>query len=242
MRKMIHQLVEDSEENYVNATSWKYYPVFHSIRTGRTDLMQQLLPAFFEHSDAPGRMGESHPKEPEYMAVSLVNTFMIAALLGGAYPPDANRIADRALEQIAAGLKKSEMMELANKTAMEFCTLVADTHAKNCGDRHVEHACQYIRTHLTQTIRMDDLEAHTSVSRSHLSHLFQKHLGKTVSDVIVEERIEAACQLLQEDSRSISEIASLLQYCDQSYFASVFKKKTGMTPKAYRQRHARMIV
>lgn len=50
---------------------------------------------------------------------------------------------------------------------------------------------------------------------------------------LVQERIEASKELLLSSNKTISEIASLFHFCDQSYFTSAFHKKVGMTPKQY---------
>ena len=50
----------------------------------------------------------------------------------------------------------------------------------------------------------------------------------------MDERIEAARQLLVTTDRSIPQIASLMRFCDQSYFTLVFRQKTGQTPGQYR--------
>ena len=59
----------------------------------------------------------------------------------------------------------------------------------------------------------------------------------TMREYLIQERVEAARQLLAASDRTIPQIASLLRFCDQSYFTMVFRRQTGMTPGAYRKKN-----
>jgi AraC family L-rhamnose operon regulatory protein RhaS len=50
-------------------------------------------------------------------------------------------------------------------------------------------------------------------------------------------RIEYACQLLREASRSILAIAFETGYEDLSSFYRAFKREKGLPPRAWRERH-----
>ncbi|MEH7313803.1 helix-turn-helix domain-containing protein, partial [Priestia megaterium] len=69
---------------------------------------------------------------------------------------------------------------------------------------------------------------------NYLSKIFKKEVGKSVSQYIQEQRIEEAKKLLQLSNYTISEISTLLNFHDQSYFTTTFKKILGVTPKQYR--------
>ena len=86
---------------------------------------------------------------------------------------------------------------------------------------------------------MEDVAADAGVSPYHLSRLFKTHTGKTMRDYLNHERIEAAKELLAVSDHGIPEIASLLRFCDQSYFTLVFRRETGMTPGQYRKENHR---
>ena len=58
-------------------------------------------------------------------------------------------------------------------------------------------------------------------------------------EYLLQERIEAAKQLLAATERTIPQIASLLSFCDQSYFTLMFRRHTGITPGEYRKQNQR---
>jgi transcriptional regulator GlxA family with amidase domain len=49
-------------------------------------------------------------------------------------------------------------------------------------------------------------------------------------------RVRLACQPLVFSKRSLAEIASDHGFCDQSHFGREFRRETGMSPRAYRER------
>lgn len=82
--------------------------------------------------------------------MSLVNTFMIAAIQGGAYPPEANWIADRALRRLNTFDGLDELVPIAYDAGLELCELVAASKRTDTGNFYVEQAKRYLSTHLTQ--------------------------------------------------------------------------------------------
>ena len=70
-----------------------------------------------------------------------------------------------------------------------------------------------------------------------LMRLFHRHLGVTPNEYRERLRHERACRLLQSPQFSIKEISDQLGYCSQLYFSAAFRKKTGLSPSAYRRAH-----
>jgi AraC-like DNA-binding protein len=59
------------------------------------------------------------------------------------------------------------------------------------------------------------------------------------STVMALESAPMRLKVFVTDERSIAQIASLLRFCDQSYFTQVFRQRTGLTPRQYRNAHRR---
>ena len=51
------------------------------------------------------------------------------------------------------------------------------------------------------------------------------------------DEVVRAANLLRYSDNSLSEIAEYVHFPSQSYFGKIFKKCTGMTPRAYRDRY-----
>lgn len=125
------------------------------------------------------------------------------------------------------------------EAALQLCEKVKAAKQQDTGNPHVEKAKHYLSDHLTQEIGPEDAASAVGISRYHLSRLFKSMTGMTMGEYLIRERIEAAKQLLAASDRSIPQIASLLRFCDQSYFTAVFRRQTGLTPGEYRKTNQR---
>lgn len=238
MSETVRQKLMDSENSFLNTTFWNVMPLFLLVRSGDTPSLRENLHLELERFPA-GRITRDERKQLEYLTVSLVNTFMIAAIQGGVYPPEANAVADRALRRLSQLRSTADIPGIVNDAAVQLSELVRAFHEQDTGNGHVEKAKHYLSDHLTQEIRMEDVAAAVGVSPYHLSRLFKALTGMTMREYLTRARIETAKQLLAASERSIPQIASLLRFCDQSYFTKVFRALTGQTPRQYRERNRR---
>lgn len=72
------------------------------------------------------------------------------------------------------------------------------------------------------------------VSLTYLSTLFSQTKGQTFIDALTEIRLNHAKELLKETDLLITAIAFEIGYNDPNYFSYLFKKKVGISPKAFR--------
>ena len=89
---------------------------------------------------------------------------------------------------------------------------------------------------LPDKITLDDLAGDLHISAKYLSALFNKETGMSITDFMQNIRISEAKKLLTNTDLSYLEISNMLNFCSQSYFNNLFKKKEGMTPKEYREK------
>lgn len=75
--------------------------------------------------------------------------------------------------------------------------------------------------------------AHMSVSR--FSRAFKQALGVAPHQFILSRRVERACHLLVDGSAPLSLVAYATGFSSQAHFSTVFRKRTGTTPKQFRQ-------
>ncbi|OWT47590.1 helix-turn-helix domain-containing protein [Bacillus sp. K2I17] len=95
----------------------------------------------------------------------------------------------------------------------------------------------YITKNIYQTIPLKQLAHITGKNPMYLSTLFKKEVGIPFSVYIQQEKVEEAKKLLTLTDHSILEISTLLNFNNQSYFTSIFKKYTKLTPKQYRNQY-----
>jgi len=75
---------------------------------------------------------------------------------------------------------------------------------------------------------------------SQLSKLFSETEGITIEHFSILQRIEKVKELLIYDEMSLKQIADALGYSSSAHLSAQFRKVTGMTPTAFRQRGSRL--
>lgn len=93
----------------------------------------------------------------------------------------------------------------------------------------------YIDAHLAEELSVRDLAAAGYISADHLTRLFKKKFGMTVSEYIQDKRIRLAGELLRQDDATISMVANTVGFGNYSYFTEQFKKHYGVTPREYQK-------
>ena len=81
---------------------------------------------------------------------------------------------------------------------------------------------------------LSEYAAMLMVSPNHLTQTLKKLTGKTSTQIIKSKQILEIKRLLVHTNLSVSEIASQLNFLDQSYFSKFFKRETGISPLQYR--------
>lgn len=102
--------------------------------------------------------------------------------------------------------------------------------------RLIEAAAARIREAPHEIDSVETLARQAGYSVAHFSRLFSEHLGRSPRDYIVERRVERARQLLVDTPMTISQIADVLGYGSVFFFSRQFKQRTGISPRAFRDR------
>jgi len=98
----------------------------------------------------------------------------------------------------------------------------------------IRRATEHIHAHLSEKLLLADLARELGVSEPYLSRLFKRVTGQTFLDYLNRQRVEEAKRLLAGTDYPLTQIAMACGFADQSYFAKVFKKYTGLPPRQYR--------
>lgn len=100
----------------------------------------------------------------------------------------------------------------------------------------VRQVVREIRTHFAEPLSVEELIASTGLSRAFFHRRFLEETGTTPGELITSLRMEQAKNLLSFTRTPVGEVGALCGYTDSVYFSRIFRRKTGMTPSAYRRR------
>lgn len=102
-------------------------------------------------------------------------------------------------------------------------------------DPRVRQAIDSIGASSSDSLRITDLARSVRTTPDHLIRLFKKELGCTPAQFIIDRRMTQAMLMLSSEPMMIKEVAYALGYDNLSYFTRLFRRHTGLTPRAYRE-------
>jgi transcriptional regulator GlxA family with amidase domain len=97
-------------------------------------------------------------------------------------------------------------------------------------------ALEYLQDNYTQEFDLNRVARAVGLSKYYLERVFRRATGLPLQRYMIMLRLESAKKLLECSPKPIADIALELGFFDQSHFTNVFKRFTGVTPRAYRCR------
>lgn len=151
-------------------------------------------------------------------AQQAISLGVFAYLLKSADQEMLENMIRRAITQIRQKQRQSDMPAGEKKTAQ------------------IEKIQFYISEHITEEISRDALAAYVGFTPEYLSSYYKKETGVSLNNYISSEKIRFAQTMLCQTDLPVSVIAQNLGFETSSYFAALFRKNVGMTPREYRKK------
>ncbi len=98
-----------------------------------------------------------------------------------------------------------------------------------------ERARKYIAVHYRENIGRNEVAEEVGLAPNYLGMLFRKETGQTIREYINFCRVEEAKRLMERTNHNITEMALQVGFDNITYFSTIFKKYTGLTPVEYRK-------
>lgn len=164
-------------------------------------------------------------------------TFMTrAAISGGVNPDEAFTLSDTYINKIE-NIQNLNDLENFEASMVEGFTDLVNNIKTNKYSRSILNAINYIDKHLCEDLKIKDIAKASYLNPSYLSNLFHKETNMTISNWILNKRINEAAFSIINTNEEIADIAFFYHFCSQSYFVKCFKKIMGVTPGEYRNNH-----
>lgn len=103
----------------------------------------------------------------------------------------------------------------------------------------VNSVIEYIKVNYDINIRMEDISEKLFFNKNYIGKIFKRETGMPVSEFVREIRLNEISRQLAETDKKVSDIAISCGYHDMKSFYTAFKKRTGLTPKEYRDKQRR---
>lgn len=164
----------------------------------------------------------------------IMNTLLRkAAEKGGVHPYYLNKVSTEfavKTENMESVRESAEFMLTVMRT---YCALVKK-HSLKSYSPVVQKAILRIENDLSGDLGLKNLAGAENVSPGYFSSLFKKETGYSLTEYVLNKRVEYAKHLLRTTNLQIGTIALNCGILDFHYFCRIFKRATGKTPTEYR--------
>lgn len=206
--------------------------MFGKIRDGKKVSLTEFSAPFAE-----GTVGTLSPDNPlmqaKYEIVVFTALAARAAIMGGLSPEGGYNLADYYIQRVDACSSISDVYNCAQEMFDMLLERVQRCRKNLQYSPPVSACLDYIETHICDKIALEDMARSIGYTGYYLSSKFQKELGMSVNTYINRRKIELARTYLTTTGFTAAEISERLSFSSPSYFSSVFRKETGMSPKEY---------
>lgn len=99
----------------------------------------------------------------------------------------------------------------------------------------IEKALKYIALHYMLPLTLAEVASACNLCPTYFSRKFKQITGITFKEHLNDIRLRQAARMLSTTGGSVTEIATACGFSSSNYFKDLFRKKTGLSPRAYRQ-------
>ena len=111
------------------------------------------------------------------------------------------------------------------------------TRTKAAEGQIVSRAKAVLRDRMQSPPTVHRLARMVGTNETTLKRSFSAHCGATVYGYLTDLRMQRACELLQDDSLTMSRIGAELGYSERTHFSRAFSRYYGIPPSQYRRKN-----
>lgn len=238
MQKALAQIeFENREDNRFHTPYDREVEFYQSIKMGNVEETMALMTPF--DSEGLGILSEDKLRNIKYHLIITVAFITRYCIEGGMEMEEAYNRSDIYIRRIDKIQLESDITSLHREIIESSVKRMRNIRKKTMYSKAVIVCLEYIYSHLHMKITLAELAEESKLSETYLSKLFHKEVGVSVSQYIMQKRIEAAEKMLRYTEYSSAEIASSLCFCSESHFISMFKRYMKVTPREYREQQFR---
>ena len=188
---------------------------------------------FTQFAGSPSRMPD-RLRDRKDLGITLNTLLRKAAQEAGVHPYYIDACSNANVVRLEQCSNEIQLHSLYREFVQHYCELIRQ-YALEPFSKPVQEAIFLIQSDLGADLSLTALAEKLDLDRSYLSTLFSREVGKPLGAYVLEKRILRAQHLLATTPLSIQEIAWEVGIPDANYFARLFKRETGSSPRSYRR-------
>ncbi|CZF82786.1 HTH-type transcriptional regulator YesS [Grimontia celer] len=156
---------------------------------------------------------------------------------------------DKAVEHFIKVRESSGMTRLVNflsfidylsKGSTRLLSSMPASAVKDAGtlQTRINEVVDYVMENYQQPIRLKTVADKLGMTESYFSRFFHQSSGHRFTDFVNRVRIQRACVLLSDSDDTIADISQTVGFHNLANFSRQFRRIKGLSPLAYRKKHA----
>lgn len=142
----------------------------------------------------------------------------------------SNNLIDRTLFKIQTKMIVADLYNLGYDNSSNIEKIAFEKDMPSI----IMNIIKYIHNNYHDDITLQDISTKFFISRSYIAKLFKDYTNFTVSEYIMNMRINKAKELLLSTRKNMEEISELVGFSSANYFSLIFKKRVGLSPIKFR--------
>ncbi|MCR4687088.1 MAG: AraC family transcriptional regulator [Lachnospiraceae bacterium] len=233
--QIYHQYLQ-REKEFIRAPYQSEFEFYAAVRSGDVSRVKQLCEENFEGKQEGWGLLSTNPLQNlKYHFAITVAMIARQCIEGGMELSDSYSLSDFYIRKADESKKASDITDLHKTMCVDYAKKMRALRKKMITSMPVARAVDYIYDHLHTQITLEELADYVKLNPAYFSRLFKKEMGIPVSTYIRRQKVETAKNMLAYSEFQVSQIAQILAFPSQSYFAEIFKKETGFTPMEYKR-------
>lgn len=212
--------------------------LYSAVSSGNIERVKQLYEPF--KAENCGKLSADPIRNIKYhivIAIALLARFCIEA---GMPTETSYTISDIFINRVDVSTTEEQLSEIHSETYIEYAKKMQTINSGEAYSKHVLMCLDLIYNNLYSGVRVQEIADEIGLTPQYLSKLFKQEVGMTITEYTMSRRIQAAENMLKFSSYTPLEIGNYMNFSSHSHFISCFRKRTGMTPKQYRENYFRM--
>ena len=219
--------------------------------THNTFTLEETIMNFVSHGDvsalkewtksapavAPGILSSDALRQIKNTFIVTTTLVSRAAIKGGIDVNDALALSDAYIQKCELLLEADKITNLQFHMVLDYTERVEKIRIGKNPSKFFKDISNYVQKHLSEPVNVKKMAKELYFSRTHLATKFKKETGITLTDFIINEKINESKRLLRYSDKPISSIALYLGFSSQSHFSNAFRKYTNTSPAEYRKAH-----
>jgi len=242
-----------SEDRAVNALDSEFYD---EIIKGHVVMAGQVLERLLQLLDQQGASQQSSPQQgapqqgqpqqsppqqsppqrDSFYRIIAALSFAASKLAGGGVLSENGYREFMDFSDIERLWSDGAFKLFASRVRARFQMLQEKAATAGAHSPFVVRALQYIENHYQEQITLESAAEAIGISAGHLTRLMSDELKRGFARTLIDYRMQKAKELLKNPNVSIREVSQRCGYPDANYFARLFRRQTGQTPREYAAR------